>query len=364
MKNILKEEKGITLVALVTTIIILLILSGITIGALTSKKGLINEANQSMETAQKESIIEKIEADLYSEKTIIGRLPDEAKLIEIVEKYGTVDKQNRILTTAEGEYEISFLEIEGWDKITEEIANNSTKIEDSYVGAFADIDSDGTVDGVIFADLLTRSIKETQKWTNDNGVYELPTNVTVNNVNTYYISNPSYTDKYFGTHEVLSPKTTSGKKRFYIMMLRDFTTPAYTTYYWYKNAYDKMKPLITSNDFGEGKENTRKMIEKWNAAGTNDGYTDADQDNQDIWKHIQTKYEEGWFIPSKAEWAAFGNELGITKENHYSTYKLSSSYWSSSQYTIRMSFNALINNAYMHYRAVNDTRSVRLAATL
>ena len=63
MKNILKKEQGITLVALVITIIILLIISGITIGSLTSKKGLINEANQNTQNAQKETIIEKIEAD-------------------------------------------------------------------------------------------------------------------------------------------------------------------------------------------------------------------------------------------------------------------------------------------------------------
>ena len=43
MKNLIKKEQGITLVALVTTIIILLILAGIKIGTLTSKKGLINE---------------------------------------------------------------------------------------------------------------------------------------------------------------------------------------------------------------------------------------------------------------------------------------------------------------------------------
>ena len=67
MKNLSKNEKGITLVALVTTIIILLILAGITIGTLTSKKGLINEANQNSQSAQKETLIQKIEADLYSE---------------------------------------------------------------------------------------------------------------------------------------------------------------------------------------------------------------------------------------------------------------------------------------------------------
>ena len=114
MKNILKKEQGITLVALVTTIIVLLIISGITIGSLTSKKGLINEANQSSENAQKESIIEKIEADLYSEKTITGKIPDETKLIEIARKYGTVEDEK--IKIQDAEYEIDFSEIEGWKR--------------------------------------------------------------------------------------------------------------------------------------------------------------------------------------------------------------------------------------------------------
>lgn len=117
MKNILKKEQGITLVALVTTVIILLILSGITIGSLTDKKGLINEANQNSQSAQKQTLIQKIEADLYSEKTITGKIPNETKLIEIAEKYGTIDEEGKVIKIyADGEkiYEINFNEIEGW----------------------------------------------------------------------------------------------------------------------------------------------------------------------------------------------------------------------------------------------------------
>lgn len=112
MKKILKKEQGITLVALVTTVIILLILSGITIGSLTNKKGLINEANQNSQSAQKETLIQKIEADLYSEKTITGKTPTKEKLIEIARKYGTVEDEK--LKIQDSDYEISFNEIEGW----------------------------------------------------------------------------------------------------------------------------------------------------------------------------------------------------------------------------------------------------------
>ena len=114
MKNILKKEQGITLAALTVTIIVLLIVLGITIGTLTSKKGLINEANQNSQSAQKETLIQKIEADLYSEKTITGKIPDETKLIEIAGKYGTVEDEK--IKIQDAEYEINFNEIEGWKR--------------------------------------------------------------------------------------------------------------------------------------------------------------------------------------------------------------------------------------------------------
>ena len=65
---------------------------------------------------KKESIIEKIEADLYSEKTITGKIPNETNLIEIAEKYGTVDKTNKKITITGANYEINFSEIEGWNE--------------------------------------------------------------------------------------------------------------------------------------------------------------------------------------------------------------------------------------------------------
>ena len=201
----------------------------------------------------------------------------------------------------------------------------STNKNDSYVNCFADIDDDGTVDGIIFVDLLTGSVRDTQKWTDNNGVYTLPTDVTINNVNNYVIKS-NYTDAKFGTHEVISPKTTGGKERFYIMQLTNFTTTDYIEFYWYKNAYENMSPIITSNNFGEGKENTRKMIAKWNAAETADGYSDSPKDDQDIWKHLQQQYSQGWYLPSRGELSAFLNEIGgddpITSSNYNSTYGL------------------------------------------
>ena len=58
----MKEDKGITLLVLVITIIILLILAGITIGALTGESGIIKNAGQSKEQteiANEKEILEK-----------------------------------------------------------------------------------------------------------------------------------------------------------------------------------------------------------------------------------------------------------------------------------------------------------------
>ena len=48
--NIRKKQQGITLIALAVTIIVMLILAGVTIAALTSESGIINQANTAKET--------------------------------------------------------------------------------------------------------------------------------------------------------------------------------------------------------------------------------------------------------------------------------------------------------------------------
>ncbi len=118
-----KQEKGITLIALTVTIIILLILSGVSISAVKGQKGLIKESKTSAAEAQRESMIEKIEADLYNEKVKKGKMPTENDLINLISEkgYGTVTQENgeNILTTTDGEYQILFSEILGWEATSE-----------------------------------------------------------------------------------------------------------------------------------------------------------------------------------------------------------------------------------------------------
>ncbi len=68
-----KKQNGITLIALVITIIILLILAGITIVTLTGENGILNKANTAQEETKKkeyEEILKLIANDLRGDKII------------------------------------------------------------------------------------------------------------------------------------------------------------------------------------------------------------------------------------------------------------------------------------------------------
>ena len=117
-----KEEKGITIIALIVIIVVMLILAGITMGLAIDKKGIINEAKTTTQNAQRESIIEKIEADLYNEKIKTGNIPSKNNLKQLIEEknYGTINDENSF-TTKVGNYKIEFNEIQGWENEYKEL---------------------------------------------------------------------------------------------------------------------------------------------------------------------------------------------------------------------------------------------------
>ena len=157
----------------------------------------------------------------------------------------------------------------------------------------------------------------------------------------------------FGENYVITPKKgTTGNERFYIMALDDIDN---SRHYWYKSAYNKMT-IDTSVDFEKGKENTQTMISQWNS----NKY--PPQDDNDMWGLIQTQVNNGWFVPSRAEWSAFVVELGITKEN-YVNYKLSGWYWSSSQRNTYGAWRVSFTYGDMSYSNVISSGYVRFAAT-
>ena len=109
-KTVYKESKGITLIALVITIAVLLILASIGIGSIVGEKGTISQSREANEQAEKESIVQKIQADVLVEKEKKNRSLTHDEFIEVVEEgnYGTINGD--ILTTSSG-YEINLSEL-------------------------------------------------------------------------------------------------------------------------------------------------------------------------------------------------------------------------------------------------------------
>ena len=198
------------------------------------------------------------------------------------------------------------------------------------------------------------------EWSDSDGLYTIPVK---DNLKEYSISKEMYTDD-FGENYVITPKKgTMGNERFYIMALDDIDGKVNGTYYdWYNAAYGKMNDYATttSEDFEAGKTNTSTMIGKWDRKEY--GEQDQCSSHKDMWGQIKNQVQTGWFVPSKAEWSAFAEELGITRGN-YVNQNLSDWYWSSSQDNANGAWTALFSIGYMSNGTVNGRDYVRLAAT-
>ena len=154
------------------------------------------------------------------------------------------------------------------EKVTYTVTvEDNTFKEESGVGYYADTDGDGTPDGIIFEDFKKGG---SGSWAGQS--YSVSSSTSLKD---YYISQKNY-EGTFGTRDVLS-SIGSGNGRFYVMALNDYRS------YTYK-------------------------------------YTEC--------RDIRLKE---WHVPTKNEFAAFGNELNITTSN-YSEYGLKGLYWSSTTY--------------------------------
>ena len=331
----MKKNKGITLIALVITIIVMLILVVVTI-RISTKGGLFDYAGRAARET-KDAIAD--EKDIADGKITIGGV-----------KYNSID-----------EYLAKYK--------TEPIPTT-----ESYVRYYADINDDGTVDGVIYADL---AFDANGTWSSSNSStfsYKASSNLKNYTISTKTYEGQTtagtYTAKGFGEKSVLVPNGEIGNDRFYVMALEDFTDGTNTTFYWYYNASGKMSDYATatSTAFGTGKANTLKMIEYWNAETPY-----GKQNTRDLWGVIQNSenYDivesvndsKKWFVPSKDEWSAFGSNLGITSNDYKSKYGLNAYCWSSSQKSARYAWLAGFGMGFMDIFNVNFNGSVRLSAT-
>ena len=409
MEKNVKVNKGITLIALVITIIVLLILAGVTLSIITGKNGILNNSIQAKENTRKSEIINSAKIDILKKQKLKRKYElSEDELNNILIKYGTVtvgatDIFDGTLITEE-EYQIPVKDIYDYEKIVvpevpetpivpepqpdsppqhelnpqqdnsvdpnipqieENISISSTK---SYVGCYADFEGgidggpDGIIDGIIFADLAVGS--DEKQWTNLKGVYAIPRETGLKE---YYVKGTKKDDRWDKTKymDVIAPKKgTLGKERFYVMALSDLDEIRHT---WYENAYGNMNDYktCTSVEFGAGKSNTVNMIKKYNE----NGYGNSMEG--DLWKTIQgklggTEKNPKWFVPSRSEWSAFAVELGITsKENidteYYGNHNLKDLYWSSSQYDKNFALQASFKTGSMGGGYAYDANYVRLA---
>ena len=167
----------------------------------------------------------------------------------------------------------------------------------SGVGYYADVDGNGTVDGIIFEDF---KVGGSGTWGNADGKYTIP---TVSETKNYYISKKSYTDK-FGTKDVLTPIGT-GNNRFYVMTLTD------------------------------------KMS------------------NYCEWAPAKQQATNGWNLPTRNELAAFSGMLNITISNR-ETYGLHGYYWTSEGDGLSVAWVASYEGGYMRTISASGGAYVRL----
>ena len=372
----MKKEKGITLIALVVTIVVLLILAGVSISMLTGENGVITQAKLAKESTRGGDVQETIDLTIVdnelketgkkTKETLVNELYNDGKLTEKeVEELQDTD------TIEIGIVTVDFSGLNG----------DEDEEAESYVGYYADVDGDGTVDGVIYAD-LAKSVTGTWYIAGDYGDNSYDYSYTAqNNLKKYTISQESYTGN-FGTKPVIKATTTEGNDRFYLMALKDVALDGTSTaekssvyWAWYHKAYGNLDLSMNTedlNDFREGKSKTQTMITKWNeeAYGTKNGGSS----HKDIWNIFKntnntTGIVDGtkWFVPSIGEWIAFAGNLGVTR-NNYVSLGLSNYYWSASQYNASNAYyvNFLSGFIYSHsvcsvYKA--DGCSVRLSTT-
>ena len=90
-KQNLRKNSGITLIALVLTIVVLLILAGVSISAVFGRNGIIDKTNEAKYLTKLREYEEKVTLIVASEKTLKVTENKEEKLIKLV--YNKLDEQ-------------------------------------------------------------------------------------------------------------------------------------------------------------------------------------------------------------------------------------------------------------------------------
>ena len=111
MREKIKQKRGITLIALVVTIVVLIILAGISIGVLTGDNGIIDQAHTAKEDTEIASWEEQIDVAIIDAENkhrnpTLDDVKEELKNKGVIDDYSQVDKDG-VITTNEPVYEIA-----------------------------------------------------------------------------------------------------------------------------------------------------------------------------------------------------------------------------------------------------------------
>ena len=350
-----RSNKAITLIALIVTIIVLLILAGVTINLAVNNQGIFNKAKTATGAFKNASDNEQTGLD-EANKEIAKYMPKGASEGESGSESsgGTSESGNSGSGTSESGSSGSVTTgsettVPGSTILRKNAPNISVE------GLkYADLDGDGIADGIIVADISKDSNDKAtyqggNPWNNFSGnEYEDGYFFSYKPVTSglrEYSEDTSYkytnADGSTANGTLIKCTNNTGISRYYVLSLADYDA---NRHYWYNNACDKMSDYstFTSKDFGKGKENTEKLIDRMKNHSDKSKYGDVDYGeettgpNADIWYIIKDKAKEGWFVPSKAEWAAFGSYLNTpeptAEEDSLKNYGLNFFYWMSSQF--------------------------------
>ena len=94
----IKENKGITLIALVITIIVLIILAGISINLLLGDNGIIKKAQEAGIESEKASLVEEIQLKITDKQIGNNGKISKEQVKNILDEYGTTIIENDEIT--------------------------------------------------------------------------------------------------------------------------------------------------------------------------------------------------------------------------------------------------------------------------
>jgi len=136
----MRNQKGITLIALVITIIVLLILAGVSIAMLTGENGILTNASEAQARTDYNNAVEKIDIALQAIKTeALAQLVDDTEYDPAADTTLVTAAVVGSVATDEG-YEIT-----GTDTITITYTNAATSVEVTGSIAFTDDKPSGTI---------------------------------------------------------------------------------------------------------------------------------------------------------------------------------------------------------------------------